>query len=157
MEDHLYLQDANANLIIHYWGREITAEEKRRELHWPASRIMKTVYFDKDSKLYGFVLPLDKLVDLKSASEYLGLSKREAKSLRLSSRLPSMQSKDSAGPFISEVDKGLVSIILFDKLHDETVDFAYPGNSRVSIHLPYSRAYEIVKEQFPDIVRTAFL
>ncbi len=100
MEDHLYLQDANANLIFHYWGREVTAEEKRRELHWNASRIMKTVYFDRNSKLYGFVLPLDKLVDLKSASEYLRISKKEAKGLRASAILPTIQNKDSVRPFI---------------------------------------------------------
>lgn len=131
----------------------MVGSEKAGILGWHEDRIIKTVYFQREHKLYGVILPMPYRVKQKGLSDILEISKREAASLKFATTYPYMQQPHSLTPFICEKDIGLVQKIIFsDEKYDDVVDFSFPGRTDISIHVDYDKTISLLMEKYPKII-----
>jgi prolyl-tRNA editing enzyme YbaK/EbsC (Cys-tRNA(Pro) deacylase) len=138
---------------LFYWKTTTLGSEKATILGWHEDRIIKTVYFQRDDKLYGVILPMPYRVKQKGLSDILEISKREAASLKLATTYPRMQQPHSMTPFICDEDVGLVEKVIFLGIQfTDYVDFSYPGRMDISIHMDYDDAISMLMNRYPKII-----
>lgn len=149
--EHSYIFSSSKPVSLFVWGSEVYGHEKPELLGWDYSRIIKTVFFQGEEGLYGFVLPQNKKVDRKDIAETLGISKKKAARVKMSDVLPHKQVPGSCGPFICEKDLDLVEKIVFSsECFDREIDFSYPGRADLSLHMKYEDAISILRERYPE-------
>lgn len=146
-------QNLECRIKAQEWGRPVRGDEKPELLGWEPKRIIKTIYFQKDSTIYGVILPLDRRVKQSRLKDPLELSSKQVKRLKLATTFPIKQQPHSLGPFIEEEDLDLVGRLVFTPLETEDlVDFTFPGRPDISIHMKYKDAHDIVKSKFDGLV-----
>ena len=148
-ESHSYIDSAK----LFFWRKHTEGSQKAELLGWHPDRIIKTVYLQKDDKIYGIVLPMPYKIKQKELSDVLKISKREAASLKFATTYPYMQMPHSMTPFIAQQDIILVEKILFaDITFGDIVDFSYPGRSDISIHMKYEEAISILMQRYEHTI-----
>lgn len=141
-----------------------TCFEKAELLGWPATRVVKTVFFAYEFKVYGFVFPelgtkeCPLYLDTKELfPTLLEISKKQAKSFK-NSYCPEGMEHGTCTPFVLETsfDKGLEKLFIHDlkDLESTIVDISIggvgPEYHKKSMHLTYDSIYQILSTQFGE-------
>ncbi|MBI2110472.1 YbaK/EbsC family protein [Candidatus Woesearchaeota archaeon] len=152
---HIYLFNADKPIKILDWKRDVIGKEKPELLGWKPHRVIKTIFLqDRDSQIYGVVLPLDKRVETKGLAEILEIPRKKATRLHFAESLPYLHKPHATAPFICDQDRALVAKIVFsDYLFEEDVDFSYPGRIDLSLHMKYQDAIDILLQRYPTIIK----
>lgn len=154
-----------------------TCYEKAELIGWPAERIVKAMFFRRDRELYGFVFPelgtrespqkIDPRVVIPKVT-----GEEIAGAVYRNGHIPYGMEKGTCTPFLLEgtfsgieemfgIDFKKVFVHDIPRLNDALVDISIGGEGdlahKVSLHLPYSGIYSILRDRFPEWVERTVL
>jgi prolyl-tRNA editing enzyme YbaK/EbsC (Cys-tRNA(Pro) deacylase) len=169
-EEQAYIYDIASKLSIetklayHPYPTDTCAEKcallRESGLEWDLDRVVKAIYFRKKGHTVCVVTPeLESRLDMETIlATVLGTSKEDAAKYKTNGFTPTGMEKGTCTPFPLESSIGseIHDIIIYDhpRIDDKLVDISVGGKGMdahmVSMHIPYSGIYRILKEAFGD-------
>ena len=157
-----YILESGKNIkVVEHEVATNTCFEKAELLKWKPERIIKTTFFCKEDKTYGFVFPElgvknnPQYIDKQIISDVFRITKSQAKKFR-NSYCPEGMEYGTCTPFVLENNfkQGLENIFICDLhfLEKEIVDISIGGKEehyhKLSLHLKYKDIWDILYSKF---------
>lgn len=143
-----------------------TCQEKAAILGWALERMIKTIFFAHRDHVVGVVLPEIGQVNQKHLFKTaLGITSKQAKRYICSGFTPTGMERGTCTPFVRESSMGKevhkLIVVNCPGIDQEFVDVSVGGVGvdahKVSLHIPYSGIYAILRHRFNEDVVQASL